>query len=46
MAKHFNPQGTNFAKTNVNIAGVRSAANTEFLVRRTARAQRRNRRAL
>ena len=46
MAKHFNPQGTNFAKTNVNIAGVKSAANTEFLVRRTARAQRRNRRAL
>ena len=47
MAKHFNPASVASVKTNISMApAARPSAEIEFLVRRTARINRRIRRAL
>ncbi len=47
MAKHFNPSDVASVKTNISMApAVKPSMQIDFLVRRTARNMRRDRRAL
>ncbi|MBL4869411.1 MAG: hypothetical protein JKX72_00495 [Robiginitomaculum sp.] len=47
MAKFFNPADATSVKVNISVAPVmKTSPNMDFLVRRVARSQRRNRRAL